>query len=232
MMHVDLEQSASQYLSLLSPETGWWPFLWLLTLSLGYGAMHAAAQGHGKIVLAVYLAGSSHRLPIAWIVSTVLSFTHVLVAVIVVLLASSSASVTEFQAGSGVLTAVSGASLAFLGAVMLGETFLRRHPFPRRSEAILLGVAAGLVPCPFTLLVLPTALANGVMPAGLLLSLATAIGVAVIMGTAVSTAVMLRRHLMLALVARPRLAVAFSEALEIGAALTVLAFAAHLIMTF
>lgn len=67
--------------------TGDWSALAVyLPMGILFGAAHALTPGHSKAVLAIYLAGSTASVPRALATSLALSFTHVTMSVLIVLL--------------------------------------------------------------------------------------------------------------------------------------------------
>lgn len=67
--------------------TGDWSQLAVyLPMGILFGAVHALTPGHGKAVLATYLAGSTASVSRALATSLALSFTHVRMSVLIVLL--------------------------------------------------------------------------------------------------------------------------------------------------
>ena len=80
---------------------------------------------------------------------------------------------------------------------------------PRKShserEGIVVGLAAGLIPCPLTLFVMTFAISRGVAEAGILFAPGMMLGVALTLSTVVVTVVLFRRQLMHMFEAWPKL---------------------------
>ena len=171
-------------------------------VSLLLGASHAALPGHGKTVMAAYLArkgsdgvrGSTRD---AVVVGATVTVTHT-VGVIVLGLALSLSSSLAGESVTRDLGVVSGALVAFIGAGLLATAVRRRrhqhhhdhghehthahdhtHAHERgRLGLVGMGVAGGLVPSPSALVVLLGAIALGRTWFGITLVLCYGIGMA------------------------------------------------------
>jgi len=149
----------------------------LLPLGAAFGAVHALTPGHSKTVLASYVAGSATPPLRAVGVATVLSFTHILSAVVIAVLALPL--VTRTLAGVGrapLLEDISRGLLTLIGVWMLVRAI--RGPVHRHRDGVLVGVFAGLIPCPLTLFTMVLAKARGIPEAGFAFALAMMVGVA------------------------------------------------------
>ncbi|WP_434445279.1 nickel/cobalt transporter [Lentzea sp. E54] len=167
-------------------------------LSLVLGASHAALPGHGKTVMAAYLAGSRGTRRDAFLVGATVTITHTAGVLVLGLLLSASSAI----AGESVLRwlgVASGLLVAVIGGVLLRSTVRargrKRHdhgrghghgPGPghghghrhRRAGLVGMGVAGGLVPSPSALVVLLGAIALGRTWFGVVLVLAYGLGMA------------------------------------------------------
>jgi nickel/cobalt exporter len=166
----------------------------LLALLLGAG--HAALPGHGKTVLAAYLAGRAGRPRDALVIGATVTATHTGGVLVVGLLLST----TTALAGDrllGYLGVASGALIVAVGLGMLRGVARRRahphhhehqhqhdhaHPHHDRVGGRLglagIGVAGGLVPSPSALVVLLAAVGLGRAAFGVLLVIAYGLGMA------------------------------------------------------
>ena len=152
----------------------------LLAILLGAG--HAALPGHGKTVLAAYLAGRRGRPRDALVVGATVTLTHTGAVLVVGLLLSVSAAL----AGDRLLAwlgLASGLLIATVGVTMLVRS--RRHAHDHHhhhSHSKLnlagIGLAGGLVPSPSALVVLLGAIGLGRAVFGVLLVLAYGLGMA------------------------------------------------------
>ena len=176
-----------------------------VVLALVLGAGHAALPGHGKTVMAAYLAGRRGRPRDALVVDATVTFTHTGGVLVLGLLLTSAAGL----AGEVVLSwlgIASGVLVATVGAAMLAGSLRRRasghhhtttqnhdhdhddhahdhhHPHPtgagRRLGLLGMGVAGGLVPSPSALVVLLGAIGLGHTAFGVLLVVAYGVGMA------------------------------------------------------
>jgi len=152
----------------------------ILPLGIVFGAIHALTPGHSKTVLASYLAGSPLSVLRGVGVALTLSFTHILMAVLIALLALPL--VTTALGGAGrapLLQDLSRVMLAGIGVWMLLRAWRRASHHDHASKGMMVGVMAGLIPCPLTLFVMVFALSRGVPEAGIVFAIAIMLGVAV-----------------------------------------------------
>jgi ABC-type nickel/cobalt efflux system permease component RcnA len=182
-------------------------------LALLLGAGHAALPGHGKTILAAYLAGKRGRPRDAWLVAGTVTLTHTGGVLALGLLISAGVGV----AGERILAwlgLISGLVVLGVGATMLAGLLRRRaharqhrrghehhhdhdHEHPhhahhrndhasRRSRWGLagIGIAGGLVPSPSALVVLLAAIGLGRAGFGILLVLVYGAGMALMLAGA------------------------------------------------
>jgi nickel/cobalt transporter (NicO) family protein len=185
-------------LSAFAASGNWRPLLAVLPLGIVFGALHALTPGHGKTVLAAYLLGSRLTLVRGLSVAGTLAVTHIATAVLIVLLAAPL--VTRTLSGIGQTPALETLSRGLLAAigVWLLVRALRRRPHAAH-EGPLVGVIAGLVPCPLTLFAMIFAVANGVPEAGIAFAFAMMAGVAVTLGLVAFATITLRNWTIAAL---------------------------------
>jgi ABC-type nickel/cobalt efflux system permease component RcnA len=172
----------------------------VLPLGIMFGAVHALTPGHGKSVLASYLVGARLAVLRSLAVAGALALTHVGSAVVLALLAAPL--ITRTLGGAGrapLLEMLSWSLLAAVGLWLLLRA-MRRRPH-LHHEGVMVGVMAGLIPCPLTLFVMLYALARGVTAAGLAFAAAVLAGIAITLG-AVALAAVLARDGLLRLLAR------------------------------
>lgn len=173
---------------------------WLCLIAFAYGVLHAAGPGHGKLVVTSYFLTRRARLIRGALLASTAALTQALAAILLVgvpvlLLgltrADALAGVKYLELGSYAL--MTGIGLLLLVRALRGETGCahdhtsrpcRHHGHGlvglRREETgfTLMSLAVGARPCSGAVLVLLFALANGIVPAGLLAVLAMAVGVA------------------------------------------------------
>jgi nickel/cobalt exporter len=177
------------------------PFVGALAvlLALMLGAAHAALPGHGKTVMAAYIAGRRGRRRDAVTVGAIVTLTHTGGVLVLGLLLTATAGL----AGEVVLSwlgIASGILVAAVGVAMLAGVLRRRtsvhhhdhhghpHPHPSRQVGRLslvgMGIAGGLVPSPSALIVLLGAVGLGRTAFGVLLVLAYGAGMAAMLTAA------------------------------------------------
>jgi len=154
----------------------WRSFLIVLPLGIVFGAVHALTPGHSKIVLASYLVGSRLALARGAMVAGALALTHIASAVVLALLAAPLIDRTIGNAGRApTIEILSRGILALIGVWLIVRAV--RHRPHVHGEGVMVGVVAGLVPCPLTLFAMFLALSKGVLAAGLTFAAAMMIGV-------------------------------------------------------
>jgi ABC-type nickel/cobalt efflux system permease component RcnA len=166
-------------------------------LALALGAGHAALPGHGKTVMAAYLAGRQGRPRDALVVGATVTFTHTGGVLVLGLLLTTTAGLAG-EVVLGWLGIASGVLVAAVGVGMLVAASRRRasghrhhhhhhddnhhhdhpHPAGRRLGLLGMGVAGGLVPSPSALVVLLGAIGLGQTAFGVLLVVAYGLGMA------------------------------------------------------
>jgi nickel/cobalt exporter len=159
--------------------------LLILAVALGLGAVHAMAPGHGKTVMAAYIAGHRGSPRQAFLIGLTVAATHTVGVLALGLLVTASQQFTAERlypwlgVASGLLVAAIGISLL---ARALGGRRHRHHAHGPPSlgwrSLVAMGFAGGLVPSPSALIVLLGALALGRAWLGLLLVLAFGVGMA------------------------------------------------------
>src|SRR5918994_693887 len=163
-------------LSSFAATRDWTALLAVLPLGIVFGALHALTPGHGKTVLASYLVGSRLAALRGLGVAGALALTHVGSAVVLALAAAPILSRTLGGVGRApVLEDVSRGLLALIGLWFVFKA-LRGRTHEHR-EGIVVGIVAGLVPCPLTLFAMFLALSRGIPEAGLTFALAMVLGV-------------------------------------------------------
>ena len=151
----------------------------MLPMGVAFGAVHALTPGHGKTVLASYLVGSRLDGLRSLVVAGALVLTHVGSAMVIALLALPLLTRTLGSVGRvPSLELLSRGLLALIGLWLLIRAL--RGPGGHAHEernGVMVGVIAGLVPCPLTLFAMILALGRGVPEAGLTFALAMVLGV-------------------------------------------------------
>nr|WP_313533785.1 sulfite exporter TauE/SafE family protein [Brucella anthropi] len=200
---------------------GWSAFLVYLPMGILFGAAHALMPGHSKTILATYLAGSPLGLLRGLTVSLVLSFTHVTMSVLIVLLALPLVSFSSFvnPGRAPVLEDLSRGLLGIIGIWMLLRAFRKRQHSHDHGEGLAVGFMAGLIPCPLTLFVMTFAVSRGVPEAGIAFALVMMLGVALTLSAVAAAAVLFRQGMIHLIEDRAVLLDKTSRVIEAGAGL-------------
>lgn len=208
---------------------GWNAFLLYLPMGILFGAVHALTPGHSKTILASYLAGSPLGLLRGLAVSIALSFTHVTMSVLIVLLALPLVTFSSFNnpGRAPVLEDASRAMLALIGLWMLYRALRRRPHRHDQGEGLAVGVMAGLIPCPLTLFVMTFAVTRGVPEAGVAFALVMMLGVTLTLSAVAAATILFRQGLTVFLDARAAQIDRAGRILEAVAGLVLTAIAIH-----
>lgn len=195
-----IQGAVSSELAAYATTREWTLLLAIFPLGIFFGAIHALTPGHGKTVLASYVMGSRLALTRGLAVAGTLASVHVLSAVMLAFTAAWL--VTRTLGGAGrapALETISRGMLILIGLWLLFRVVRRQSHL--HGEGLMVGVIAGLIPCPLTLFAMFLALSRGVPEAGLTFAAAMMFGVAFTLG-AVATGTILARDWMLKLIDR------------------------------
>jgi len=169
--------------------------VWLVPLGIVFGAVHALTPGHSKMVLASYVLGSRLSVLRSLAVSSALAFVHVASALVLALTTAALVKATLGGAGRApALEIVSGALLAVLGVWLLWRGY--RHRSHLHNEGIVVGAAAGLIPCPLTLFTMFLAQSRGVPEVGVAFAGMMMLGVALTLSLVAMGTVFARERLL------------------------------------
>lgn len=181
------------YLTGFAKTGDWSALMAVVPFGVVFGAIHALTPGHGKSILATYLAGSRLAAAQGVGVAGLLSLTHVGMSVLLALTAAPL--IDRSLTGAGRAPALEAISYGVLAAIglwfLLRAWFEAAHSHSER-EGYSVGVVAGLVPCPLTLFVMIAAVAMGIPAAGLAFAAAMMLGVALTLGSLAAAVVLLR----------------------------------------
>jgi nickel/cobalt exporter len=186
-----IRQSITADLNAFAATRDWAALVLILPLGIGFGAVHAPTPGHGKTVLASYLFGSHLAVLRGLGVAGALALTHVGTAVVLALTAAPL--ITRTLGGAGQAPLLEALSRGMLG--LIGMWFLVRAfggQTHRHREGLMVGVIAGLIPCPLTLFAMFLALARGVPEAGLTFALSMFLGVGLTLAVVAGLVVLAR----------------------------------------
>lgn len=180
----------------LFAETGdWSELLVYLPMGIVFGAVHAITPGHSKIIMASYLAGSPAALRQGLGVALLLSFVHVAMSVLIVVLSLPLVSVALGSVGQApLLQDLSRGLLGIIGLWMIWRAIrpARHHHEWTGSRNAAFAIFAGLIPCPLTFFVMTFAVVQGVTVAGLAFAGVMMIGVALTLSVVAVLAVLMR----------------------------------------
>jgi nickel/cobalt exporter len=195
-----IQGAISNELSAYAATREWTLLVAILPLGILFGAIHALTPGHGKTVLSSYVVGSRLALTRGLAVAGTLAAVHVLSAVVLAFTAAWL--VTRTLGGAGRAPALENLSRGMLIAIGLWLLMraVRKQPHVY-GEGLMVGIIAGLIPCPLTLFAMFLALSRGVPEAGLAFAVAMMLGVAFTLG-AVAAGTILTRDWMLKLIDR------------------------------
>ncbi|MCS6951296.1 MAG: hypothetical protein RMK57_10765 [Bryobacterales bacterium] len=186
--------------SLLAQSSGPGVLAIALVVAFFLGAAHALTPGHGKALVAAYLAGSRGRVADAIYLGTVVTITHtasVFVLGLVTLYATTQVAVDRIYPW---LAFSSGALVSLIGAGLLWKRWsawrrgaaaghphphphahTHAHPRPGKLGLTSLGVSGGLVPCPEALVVLMLSVSLRRVALGLAILAAFSLGLAAVL---------------------------------------------------
>ena len=193
----DIQGSVTAALSGFAASRDWTLLVAMLPMGVAFGAIHALTPGHGKTILTSYLVGSRLGGLRGLIVAGSLSLTHVGSAVVISLLALPLVSRSLGGAGQAPsLEVLSRGLLALIGLWLLIRALRTsgRHSHDARN-GVMVGVVAGLVPCPLTLFAMVLALSRGVPEAGLAFAGAMVGGVGFTLASVAALTMLLRDRL-------------------------------------
>jgi nickel/cobalt transporter (NicO) family protein len=195
-----INASIAADLSAFAATRDWAALAAVLPLGILFGAVHALTPGHGKTVLASYLVGSRLAVLRGIGVAGALALTHVGSAVVLALAAAPILSRTLGGVGRApILEDLSRGVLALIGLWFVYRAW--RGPSHEHREGLMVGVIAGLVPCPLTLFAMFLALSRGVPEAGLTFAVAMMLGVGLTLGV-VAVLTVIAREWVVTLIAR------------------------------
>jgi nickel/cobalt transporter (NicO) family protein len=182
------QQRAEQWLARTMADPS--PLVLLLAVLMAalLGAAHAALPGHGKTVMALYMAGRQGRRRDAVIVGGTVTLTHT-AGVLILGLATTALAGLAAESVLKWLGVASGALIAVVGIGVLIGGLRHRHAHHHhkhhhhhhdhdRKSLTVLGIAGGLVPSPTALVVLLGAAALGRLWLGIVLIIVYGLGMA------------------------------------------------------
>ncbi len=187
-----IRQKAGTYARRIS-ENPWGAAFWsYLGLAFAYGVIHALGPGHGKVFVSTYFLSRKANVSQAIIMGGVMSFLHVLSAVILVCLfyfVLKTGAMGQVDEAGGHLQKISAGLICLVGLFLATKSL--RSIFRGRDEKcgcstgqtdkksmLSLCLAVGLVPCPGAALILFFSITLDILPAGMLAMVFLASGLA------------------------------------------------------
>lgn len=162
-------------------------------IAAGLGALHALEPGHGKTIVAAYLAGSKGTARHALLLGVIVTISHTAG---VYLLGAATLYAQKYIMPDRLypfLSVLSGILIAGMGCSILlkrlaGDEFSHKHGAHNHEpgghshgQFMILGVTGGIVPCPAALVVLLSAVALHRVGFGLFLIAAFSVGLAAVL---------------------------------------------------
>jgi len=194
----------------------------LAWVAFALGMVHALTPGHGKAILFTYFLGRKVQ-PWAGVTAAgQVAGMHVGAAIILVLVFGSASYVLGRPAGAAlVLQAVSAVAVAVAGCWYLWRA---TRPGTAAMQAHHAGIAfaAGLLPCPLTMMILSVAFAHASLGVGLVLVVVMALGIMTTIAVTGTTAIAIQRGVAGGLEARLRRYALALRGLEVTSALIIL----------
>lgn len=211
---------------------GWFELAAVLPMAVVFGVVHALTPGHSKAVLATYLVGTSMSVGRGLMVSLTLSFTHVLMAVIIALFSLPLVSIALGSVGRApAMENVSRGLLGLIGIWMICRALRGHFDGIRNERGPFVGFLAGLIPCPLTLFVMIFAIQRGVMEAGLAFAAMMMLGIAATLSVVAVATIFFRQGLVALIALRPRLVDGTGRAVEGFAGLALVLIAVRTIVS-
>lgn len=204
----------------------------LLTLLMGisiaalFGLVHAFMPGHGKTVLVSYFLGRPSKVVAGLSASIILVLTHVGSALVLVLTGFIVIRGTIGGAGRAPeFETVSAAFIVLIGIWLLYNAVRHRHhDRSSTTDGRVLAFATGLVPCPLTTFIMVYAVSNGIIVAGLLLTVGMVVGMITTIAIFAVAAVLLRERIVHLMDRTARTRERFGQTLELVGAAAIIGF--------
>ena len=205
--------------------TGWSAFLGFLPMGIAFGAGACDDPWPQQVD-----PRSSLGMLRGFLVSLALSFTHVTMSVIIALFSLPLVSIMFGGTGAGsspILETVSRGLLGMIGGWMLWSALFKKPHSHDGQQGIIVGLSAGLIPCPLTLFVMTFAISRGVPEAGIMFAFVMMIGVALTLSAVALTSVFFRQQMVHMLEKRPRLIARLTKGLQAASGAVLVLVAAH-----
>lgn len=195
-----MRQSLSVFTSSITPAT----LTTFFGVAMFYGFLHSAAPGHGKAIITTYFLNHEEKVSSALILAGVMATVHAIVSFAVsFLIATMVGSIEEYFKLEirGFLVGISGLLIMGMGLFLFfHEMGHHKHhhdhcshdcSMAKYSSPAMMGMMAGMVPCPVTIFLMTFSIANDITLAGVvavlglsagMFLLVAVIGIAVVLG--------------------------------------------------
>jgi nickel/cobalt transporter (NicO) family protein len=163
----------------------------LILLSFVYGILHSLGPGHGKILVATFFTKEKHNLKKVLLLSSVIALVHSGSAILLSLALSFIFTTVKglfrikiqsyFIIISGIMITIVG--LIFLILKIIKKDELNLDENLKSRNIFLIGVAAGIVPCPVALTIMLLSISRNILFVGLLSVISISIGMFIVLST-------------------------------------------------
>ena len=203
-----------------------------MSIAALFGMVHAFMPGHGKTVIVSYYLGRPARYLGSIGTSAILVLTHVGSAVILVLTGFIVIRRTIGGAGRAPAFEISSAVLIIaIGLWLLYRACQAHEHSHATTDGKVLAFVTGLVPCPLTTFIMVYAAAQGIILAGLLVTVGMAVGMIATIAIFALGAVVLHDRFIGLMERTKRHRHRIGRGLEIASAITIIFFGVWLLAT-
>jgi ABC-type nickel/cobalt efflux system permease component RcnA len=216
-LHRQMHQELSEALRAVGSDQG--ALLPLAGAAFALGMIHALTPGHGKAILFTYFLGRKAR-PWAGVAAAAqVAGMHVGAALILVLAFGGASYALGRPSGAALtLQAISAAAVVAAGCWYVWRA-ARPVQSATHSHHSGIALAAGLLPCPLTMMILSVAFAHASVSAGLILVAVMALGIMTTIAFIGTAAIAIRRRISASLEQRSR---SYVRGLELASAVIIL----------
>ncbi len=171
-----------------------------IIMSMVYGIVHSLGPGHGKSLVASFFMKEKYPLKKSLTMAAIVSIIHIGSAIILSFLLYFILTGIKgmlrikmqgyFMAASGILITIMG--LIFLGLKILKASEIKSETRFKNKNFLLVGISAGIVPCPVTLTVMLFSLSKGVPILGIVSAVSISVGMFMLISLIGFTAIKFR----------------------------------------
>lgn len=158
-------------------------------VSFLYGLVHAAGPGHGKALVVAYFLRRRQSWKQAFLLAGIISSVHTVGAIafsfLFAMLLKGAGAFFKIKM-QGYFIVASGVAIAIIGSILLFRKYTGRGDneshASRVDNPVLLGLLAGIVPCPAAMLIMMFSIAHGIIAPGLISVLGISLGMFLLLG--------------------------------------------------